>query len=314
VTHEELHTLLPAYAAGTLDAATSEAVRAHLANGCLDCLNEVFGRPVGLPRSTPQPAIRPHAFVPVPEVAAPPRRRGLEAVVIVLSLALAAVVAWTIIELRGREAASRAQAGAAAAQLAEAEAVRRELVARVRSLEHDVEAAKGEASRQADAVRETAETTARLQSELDVARERIAVLTRGISRRDSEIERLLHGVEDERALYGLLGTPGIEVLPLKPVAPFRDVRGQVLWHPARDTVVVYAFGLPPLASGSTYRVRVVLDDGRQIPGLALRADGHRDVVMSVRLDAAGARLKEVEIVIDPAAQAVLAGRRGAPDG
>ena len=309
MTHEELHALLPAYAAGTLDVATSEAVREHLANGCLECLHEVFGRPVGLPRWTPPPPSRPEVQ---PAMQLAPRRRGLGAAVVVLALALATVLAWTIFELRGREATYRAQAGAAAAQLAEAETVRRELTARVHALEREVAVAQSEASRQADAVRETAETNARLQSELEAARERIAMLTRSIRRRDSEIDRLLQGFDDERALYGLLATPGMEVMPLKPVAPFRDVRGQVLWHPARDTVLVYAFGLPPLASASTYRVRVVLDDGRQVPGPSLRVDSHRDIAFPVRLEAAGARLKEVEILIDPAAQPVLAGRRAQP--
>ncbi len=312
MTHEELHALLPAYAAGTLDLATSEAVRAHLATGCLDCLHEVFGRPVGLPRVAPPapPAETPAPIVPSPVPAVAPRRRGLEIVTGLLSLALATTVAWTIIELRGREATYRAQAAATAAQLAEAEAARREVAARVHGLENDLATAQGEAARQAAAVRETAEAAARVQSELDAARERIATLMRGLHRRDSEIDRLLQSFDDERALRGLLATPGIEVLPLKPVAPFRDVRGQVLWHPGRDTVVVYAFGLPPLAARSTYRVRLGLDDGRQVAGPVFRVDTQSDIAVPVRLDATGARLKEVEVVIDPAAQPVLAGRRG----
>ena len=53
----------------------------------------------------------------------------------------------------------------------------------------------------------------------------------------------------------------------------------------------------------------MLDDGRQVPGPALRVDSHRDIAFPVRLQASGARLKEVEILIDPAAQPVLAGRR-----
>jgi hypothetical protein len=310
VTHEELQALLPAYAAGTLDVTASEAVRAHLASGCLDCLHEVFGRPVGLPRAAPTHP----PPLPAPAVQSAPRRRGLEVAVVVLSLALAAVVAWTIVELRGREATYRAQASATAAQLAEAEAARRELAARVQTLERDLTAAQAEAARQAEAVRQTAETSARLQTDLEAARERIATLTRGLRRRDGEIDRLLQSFDDEHALRGLLATPGMEVLPLKPVAPFRDVRGQALWHPGRDTVLVYAFGLPPLAARSTYRIRVALDDGRQVPGPAFRVDTRSDIAVPVRLEANGARLKEIEVVIDPAAQRVLAGRRAAPGG
>jgi hypothetical protein len=315
VTHEELHALLPAYAEGTLDGTTSEAVRAHLACGCLECLQEVFGRPVGLPRVAPPPASRPEPHpLPVLTAAVPivaPRRRGLEVAVVVLALALAAVAAWTIAELRGREATYRAQAAATAAQLAEAEAARRELVTRGHGLERDLAGAEAEAARQAEAVRETAEASARLQTELDAARERIATLTRGLRRRDSEIDRLLQSFDDERALRGLLATPGMEVLPLKPVAPFRDVRGQALWHPGRDTVLVYAFGLPPLATRSTYRVRVALDDGQEVPGPAFRVDTRSDIAIPVRIEGNGARLREIQVVIDPAAQPVLAGRRGA---
>jgi hypothetical protein len=218
-------------------------------------------------------------------------------------------MAWTIAELRGREAAYRAQATAAASQLAETESVRRDLAARVPALEREADSARTEAARQAAAIRETAEASARVQNELDAAHERIETLLRGIRRRDGEIDRLLQSFDGDHALRGLLATPGMEVLPLKPVAPFRDVRGQVLWHPANDTVLVYAFGLPPLAARSAYRIRVALDDGREIPGPPFRVDSRSDVAVPLRLDAAGARLKDVEVVIDPAAQPVLAGRR-----
>src|SRR6266571_3245218 len=53
VTHEELRPLLAGYAAGTLDEAGCEAVRVHLAGGCVACLRDVFDRPVGLPRTPP---------------------------------------------------------------------------------------------------------------------------------------------------------------------------------------------------------------------------------------------------------------------
>src|SRR5689334_13965647 len=176
VTHEELHALLPEYAAGTLDVEASQAVRAHLAGGCLECLNDVFVRPVGLPRSAgPPPAPAPRAAPPEPRAR---RGRALEAAVVVLAVAVAAGVAWTIAELRGREAAYRAQATAAASQLAETDAVRRDLAARVPALERDAESARAEAARQAAAIRETAEASARVQNELDAAHERIETLLR----------------------------------------------------------------------------------------------------------------------------------------
>src|SRR3989454_8061833 len=81
VTHEELRPLLADYAAGTLDEAGCEAVRRHLAGGCVACLRDVFDRPVGLPRtpaSPPAPAPRP----------APPRR-GLRVLALAVGLGLA---------------------------------------------------------------------------------------------------------------------------------------------------------------------------------------------------------------------------------
>jgi hypothetical protein len=53
VNHHEVQGLLAAYAAGTLAEAEAERVRAHLASGCLECLADVFARPVGLPRDLP---------------------------------------------------------------------------------------------------------------------------------------------------------------------------------------------------------------------------------------------------------------------
>src|SRR5436190_3906960 len=81
VTHEELRALLAPYAAGALDDETSQAVRAHLAGGCLACLDELFGHPVGLPR-----AVVPETPTPTPPPA--PSRTGLSVAIFGLSMAL----------------------------------------------------------------------------------------------------------------------------------------------------------------------------------------------------------------------------------
>jgi hypothetical protein len=51
VTHEEIRTLLPRYAGGVLMTVDAEAVRAHLASGCTDCLDGLYRMPVGMPRT-----------------------------------------------------------------------------------------------------------------------------------------------------------------------------------------------------------------------------------------------------------------------
>ena len=45
MTHDEARVLLPSYAVGALDMAVDATVRAHLATGCRECLQEVFRRP-----------------------------------------------------------------------------------------------------------------------------------------------------------------------------------------------------------------------------------------------------------------------------
>lgn len=50
VTHDHLRMLLPSYAAGVLTMGDSEAIRAHLVDGCGECLDALYRMPVGMPR------------------------------------------------------------------------------------------------------------------------------------------------------------------------------------------------------------------------------------------------------------------------
>lgn len=50
VTHEHVRILLPRYAAGALTTVDADAIRAHLATGCSDCLEALFRMPIGMPR------------------------------------------------------------------------------------------------------------------------------------------------------------------------------------------------------------------------------------------------------------------------
>jgi hypothetical protein len=314
VTHDELRALLPRYAAGELGADEAGAVRAHLAAGCTECMHEVFRRPVGHPRPVASPpVVPPPAGLRVQEPAAP-RGRGLVAAIVVLGAVLAALAGWSIADLRRREERCRTEAARATQQLTDAEASRAATAARVTTLEHARASAEAEAARQAAAARASAEDSAQVRRDLEAAQARIATLTRGVRRRDSEIGRLISGVDEERALRDLAATPGLAVARLKAVAPFEEARGHVLWHPAREEVVLYAFGLPPLPEGGTYRVRLHLEGGRVEAGPAFKPGPRGDVALPMRLGASGTHLRAVDVVVGPSAQPVLAGRTDGPAG
>ena len=323
VTHDELRALLGAYAAGVLSESAAEAVRAHLASGCKECLHDVFSRPVGL---QPEP---PRAAAALPDdgseahaAPAPPARRvrrgrrwGLVVAVVLLALALATFAGWTIYDLREREAAHHAEAVRLAARVSELETARAELNTaraelntRIEALAQDREAAREEATRQAEAVRATAEENASLAAELEAARARIAALSRGVQRRDTEIAQLLAGGDEQRTMRELAATPGLELVRLRPVPPVTGAGGHVLWHPARDTLVLYAFDLPPLAEGARYRVRLRLGDGRVEEGPVFRPGPRGDVALPVRVNGGPVPLREVQVVRDGTAEPVLAGQ------
>jgi len=309
VTHELLHDLLPRYAAGTLDDAGCDAVRMHLASGCATCLHELFEHPVGLPRPParddgPPPA----APGPVPPASVRPRRWGW-LVVGGLGLLLAALALWTVGKLRGREAAYREQASDVAAQVVDVETQRRALAARVAALDRDLEAARAEAARQAQAVRDTAEASAEQARQLEAAELRADELARALRGRQLEVNHLRSTTEAQGTLAALLAAPGLEVLRLSAVPPFRDAHGHVFWHPGGDTVLLYASGLPPLPVGRSYQVRLDLDDGRQEDGPSLVPDARGTLVLSVRLGTVAERLRSLSVLLQPGAEPVLAGAR-----
>jgi outer membrane murein-binding lipoprotein Lpp len=302
VTHEAIRPLLADYAAGTLDAAGCEAVRVHLAEGCVACLAEVFDRPVGLPRTPASPpAPMPGSLAHV--------RRGFRVLAAGLGLALAALGVRAISELRSRQADT-------AERLSELETQRGALSARVATLEHDVEvarrqleAARAEASGLAQTVRATAEADAEQRRRLEAIEARATRLARTLAARQREIGRLRAEADARGTLAALLGAPGLEVLPLAPVAPFHDVRGHVLWRPTHDSVLLYASGLPRLPAGSTYQVHLAFDEGGEQAGPSFRPDGDGALALAIPLGRAAERLRVVRVLLEPAAEPVLAGSR-----
>jgi hypothetical protein len=300
VTHDEAHALLGSYAAGTLDDDASEAVRAHLTAGCLDCLREVFGRPVGLPRAAPSiPPSPPAVTVTRPRV-------GPVAAVAILALALAALGGWTIVDLQASIATARARSRDLESRLDDAETARLALAARMDALERQAAAAGEEAARAASRAQEIGEDRGRLAEDLQATQDRLDAVTRDLRRRSREAQRLRLGLDGRDAVDGLLGSPDLQVLPLQPVAPFRDVRGHALAAPGSNMLALYALGLPPAPVGAHYRVRIGLDDGREIPGPALVPD-HAPAVL--HLDTPPTTIRTIDVILEPAGRPILTWRR-----
>ena len=217
-------------------------------------------------------------------------------------------------ELRAREAAARAEGVRLAGRVTELEAVRAALAERAAAADRARTEAEAEATRQAEAVRTTAEASAELRHELEAAETRIETLTRGLQRRDREVDRLLGGIDGQRGLQDLVATPGMEIVRLGPVGAVRRGRGHALWHPAREIVIVYAFDLPELGGGGRYRVRVRLENGLVVTGPPLDRGARGDIVESVRVGAGSGRVREVEVVSEVSGTPVLAGRTASPSG
>ena len=182
-THEEMRALLPGYAAGTLNDAESGAVREHLAAGCLDCLRDVFSRPVGLPLGPGPAGVRPAA-----------RHRTVGqplAIVAVLSLVLISVAASMIAERRSRNLRSGEEAAEPGPGLDEIEQLRTSLALRLDALERA--AVSGEiASREAGDARSA---MASAERELEAARLRIGSLKRAMRRQDADFREKRKSME-----------------------------------------------------------------------------------------------------------------------
>jgi hypothetical protein len=267
----------------------------------------------------PAPPLRP--------IERPRGARVLSAILAAVALVLVLALVWTVGQLRGREAAHREAVAELAARAAEAEArrvqieaeraeieaQRAQIAARLEAAERELAAVRAASAKQSEEV--AAATAARLEQleqDLAAARARIEMLARGIQRRDADIEHLEAAVQESRTLHELLATPGAQLLRLEPSPPFRAPRGHVLWNPARPVLMLYAFGLPRLPEGVSYRLRLVTEGEGGAIQPVLSPDRAGEILLPVRLDDTPARLRAVEIVRDPPGEAVLSGRLAPP--
>lgn len=314
VTHGELSGLLDAYAAGMLDGEAAAGVRAHLAGGCAECLGELYRRPVGLPVGL-APALRVPALTP--EVVRPERPRSgplgwipwIAGALMSLALACVLLFVWTTGDLRARERAARGDAAQLGSRVAALEVEIAGQRTRFASQGEALDAARAEIAEQTEALAAVAAARTESEAALSAARDRLEVLGREARRRETALARLTAAGDTEGELRELVATPGVRLLPLAAVAPFRAPHGHVVWQPSRETVVVYTFDLPQLPGGGQYRV-VVAGAGGSSSTVTLVPDETGAGAAAVRLGAPPGGALAVEVQRDPPGHAMLAGRSG----
>jgi hypothetical protein len=187
VTHDEVRRLLPGYAAGTIDDAAADAVRRHIAEGCLECLHEVFARPVGTP--APPPVVAP-SVAPSP-MPLPPRARRPRAAItagIIVGAAVAAVVAGST--RRHEPAPVQSMASVADPDgIDDLIAVRGRLQEKLAALE------RATSGRETPDPGATRAAMLDVKRELDAARDRISALKRALRRQDVDFRQKQESME-----------------------------------------------------------------------------------------------------------------------
>jgi hypothetical protein len=270
VTHADLRQRLRAYADGTLDDGEADVVRAHLGTGCLECLRDVFTRPVGLPRA---PVVL---------------QRVSGRLLVAVGLTVAAIIASVAVILGTMRVPPRAGDGAIEKLAAELERMR-------------VERERSDATAR--------ERLARLEAQIVEAERRPAPAgTAAADPRPSD-DPVLDPATVPKWLEELLSTTGARAVPLGPAASAPGARGFAVWSPVRSLVVVSASDLPASTRETVYRVRVTMNDGSTVWLGDLSASDRRALLVTVALpDAAGRRVRGVDLYRDPPSAPILTAR------
>jgi hypothetical protein len=270
VTHADLRTRLRAYADGTLGDAEAELVRAHLASGCVECLRDVFTRPVGLPR----------APIAVP--------RSSAAVLVGIAAGAAVALGIAAIAVPGRRAAvAPAPDAGVDAELARLRDERSAAEARSRERIAQLEARVAESERRVPAAEENEPD---VRAEIPAAAGAASSAT-GPAAPDSEA---VPGWLSE-----LLASDATRSLAMT-AAPFvAGATGYAVWNVERGVVVVSASGLPANGREPVYRLRVLLDDGRAVTIAGLAASERGTLTVTAALPDRSRRVRTLELFRDP---------------
>ncbi len=222
VSHDEIRRLLPGYAAGTIDDAGAGVVRQHIADGCLDCLGDVFSRPVGEPE---MPVVAPAPPAPIIVEPSPARRSRIVTVSIFVAAIVAAVVTGGV---RREKRVSETERASERAVLRDLTALRTTLADRLGALERAGAAAES-ATRQAEDARAAIADVAR---QLDSARDRIGELKQEMRHQDVAFREKQQNME---AVIARLSTKQ------RSSSPVGGVRGGCgsLQGPARDLCTTF---------------------------------------------------------------------------
>jgi len=199
-----------------LDEPAADEVRLHLAQGCRECLGDVFSRPVGAPReASADPGTEPVA-------AAPPATKlhlpSVPALVMAgITLAVIALATLSVISSEPGEA-TPTKAPALADRIAELESMQAALANRFDSLAPALDGAEEKLARQVAAARDQAAESAHMREQLTAAEARLGRLSDLIRRRQADLRREVASVRTRvDGAPGFLGTgmfaPGVAQRP-----------------------------------------------------------------------------------------------------
>lgn len=312
VTHEDIRDQVAPYAAGEVAAPVAEAVRAHLASGCPDCLRMLY-------------AERSRAARRLPRRQGPGRWGPIGGAVLGVGLGVLAAMGIGVAlrqagdplkfigvppGSRGGGAAPEHIRARLERELADAGAARTRVEAELARLQSEITRLRAEADegkrREEDAAVppvEGAEGSGALKEALAASERHAAVLAREVRTREAELERLRVKRRSAAALEDLLKTPGLRLVALRPAPGLREPYGHALLAPGATSVVLSIEGAPLRAVA--FRVRLFDASGDILRVEEVQPSGGA-LFAHVRL-AQPADVARIEVLREPGDELMLLG-------